>query len=91
MQQVVGEEALPLNRAKSPIEPYQRRVILPITPSKLTAMERNFLEGHIVDPSPKPAHHRSIQILVVPVRFIINKIEVPRNQPWALTSVPDLS
>jgi hypothetical protein len=54
-------------------------------------MKGNFLEQQVIDPSPESAHHCPIKILFVLVFFIVNHIEVPGNQPWTVTSLPDFS
>jgi hypothetical protein len=91
MQQAIREEALPLHRAEGPIKLHKRRIIFPIAPSVVTAMKGNFLERQVVDPSPKPAHHCPIKILVVLVIFIIDQIEIPSNQPRTRASLSDFS
>ena len=45
-------------------------------------MKRNFRDPHIIYPSSEPSHHCSIEVGIVLVLLLINKIEVPDYQPW---------
>ena len=86
MQCVGVESQVPAIVAESPIQPHQSRVGPFIAPCVLPVLQLYFLELAGVEGLAELSHESKVEVIVVLISSLIDKVEIPNDEPLSIVS-----